>query len=169
MSSYAIQSKNERPSPPSKTIRTPGGVAVLAEVASLEPGRTPAAITRIDRNRTMNVTADANKQQANLEAIKSDLEIFQETTRFYPTLSILLKEKHENKETPSIPDFWASWCLVRDLCLIGHPFPLLSTTTDCDDSDSLWSDWSRDWTLDNGSRFNNHEFDGDVGFNRSRR
>ena len=84
------------------TIRTPGGVAVpFAEVANLEPGRTPAAITRIDRKRTMNVTADANKEKANLEAIKNNLEIFlKEAVRFYPNVKYSLEgEAREQRDS----------------------------------------------------------------------
>ena len=84
------------------TIQTPGGVAVpFAEVANLEPGRTPAAITRIDRKRTMNVTADANKEKANLEAIKNDLETFlKEAVRFYPNVKYSLEgEAREQRDS----------------------------------------------------------------------
>ncbi|MEC8284817.1 MAG: efflux RND transporter permease subunit, partial [SAR324 cluster bacterium] len=107
------------------TIRTPGGVAVpFAEVASLEPGRTPAAITRIDRNRTMNVTADANKQQANLEAIKSDLEIFlQETTRFYPNVKYSLEgEAREQRDSFNTLIFGLSGVLFAIYALLAIPF-----------------------------------------------
>ena len=107
------------------TIRTPGGVAVpFAEVASLEPGRTPAAITRIDRNRTMNVTADANKQQANLEAIKSDLEIFlQETTRFYPNVKYSLEgEAREQRDSFNTLIFGLAGVLFAIYALLAIPF-----------------------------------------------
>ncbi len=58
-------------------IRTAQGVEVpFAEVAELKPGRSPAAINRVDRVRTVSITADANKEFADLEAIKRDLELF---------------------------------------------------------------------------------------------
>ena len=58
-------------------IRTAQGVEVpFAEVAELKPGRSPAAINRVDRVRTVSITADANKELADLEAIKRDLELF---------------------------------------------------------------------------------------------
>ena len=107
------------------TIRTPAGVAVpFAEVASLEPGRTPAAITRIDRNRTMNVTADANKQQANLEAIKSDLEVFlQETTRFYPNVKYSLEgEAREQRDSFNTLIFGLAGVLFAIYALLAIPF-----------------------------------------------
>ncbi len=55
-------------------IRTPNGREVpFSSVANAEMGRSFSTITRIDRNRTVNVTADADKQTANLETIKADL------------------------------------------------------------------------------------------------
>ncbi|MEH6823707.1 MAG: efflux RND transporter permease subunit [Motiliproteus sp.] len=58
-------------------IRTAQGVEVpFAEVADLKPGRSPASINRVDRVRTVSITADANKELADLEAIKRDLETF---------------------------------------------------------------------------------------------
>jgi len=107
------------------TIRTPGGVAVpFAEVASLEPGRTPAAITRIDRNRTMNVTADANKEQANLEAIKSDLETFlQEAIRFYPNVKYSLEgEAREQRDSFNTLIFGLAGVLFAIYALLAIPF-----------------------------------------------
>ncbi|MEC8360247.1 MAG: efflux RND transporter permease subunit, partial [SAR324 cluster bacterium] len=86
--------------------------------------RTPAAITRIDRNRTMNVTADANKQQANLEAIKSDLEIFlQETTRFYPNVKYSLEgEAREQRDSFNTLIFGLAGVLFAIYALLAIPF-----------------------------------------------
>ncbi|MBF0279735.1 MAG: efflux RND transporter permease subunit [SAR324 cluster bacterium] len=56
-------------------IRTSSGAVVpFAEVAEIRPGRSPSAIQRIDRRRTINVTADINKETANLAAIKEDTD-----------------------------------------------------------------------------------------------
>ena len=106
------------------TIRTPGGVAVpFAEVASLEPGRTPSAITRIDRNRTMNVTADANKEQANLVAIKNDLEAFlQEAVRFYPNVKYSLEgEAREQRDSFNTLIFGLMGVLFAIYALLAIP------------------------------------------------
>ncbi len=51
-------------------------------VADAEIGRSFNEITRIDRNRAVNVTADADKEKANLEAIKADL--IEELNRIVP-------------------------------------------------------------------------------------
>lgn len=56
-------------------IRTSSGAMVpFAEVAEIQPGRSPASINRIDRRRTVNVTADLNKETANIPAIKKDID-----------------------------------------------------------------------------------------------
>ncbi len=57
-------------------IRTSTGAMVpFAEVAEIQPGLSPSAIKRIDRRRTINVTADVNKETANLAAIKDDMDL----------------------------------------------------------------------------------------------
>ncbi len=56
-------------------IRTPDGREVpFTSVAEPEMGRSFSTITRIDRNRTISVTADANKETANLDTIRLDLD-----------------------------------------------------------------------------------------------
>jgi multidrug efflux pump subunit AcrB len=58
-------------------IRTPAGVSVpFSEVAELKPGRSPSSIERVNRNRTLDVVADLNKETADIEAIKRDLNAF---------------------------------------------------------------------------------------------
>ncbi len=56
-------------------IRVPGGTAEIpfAEVAEARFGRGFSSITRVDRTRTINIRADANKEQGNIEAIKQEL------------------------------------------------------------------------------------------------
>ncbi|TQV69672.1 efflux RND transporter permease subunit [Exilibacterium tricleocarpae] len=58
-------------------IKTADGRRVpLEQVALLKPGKSPAAIYRIDRYRTVNVTADVNKQQANMVVLQRDLQTY---------------------------------------------------------------------------------------------
>lgn len=60
-------------------IRTPEGVEVpFSQVASLVAGQSPSRITRIDQRRALNITADLDKQSANVEAIKREMESFLE-------------------------------------------------------------------------------------------
>ncbi len=63
-------------------IRTPAGVEVpFSEVAAVDVGQSYASIKRIDRNRTVNVVADVNKESADIEAIKADLRAFLDRLR----------------------------------------------------------------------------------------
>ena len=56
-------------------ITAPDGRQVpLSHVATLTPGKGPATITRIDRERTMTVSADIDKQQTNMTVLREDLD-----------------------------------------------------------------------------------------------
>ena len=58
-------------------IRTSeGGEIPFAEVADLVGSQSPSQITRIDQRRSLNITADLDKQQANIEAIKREVSAF---------------------------------------------------------------------------------------------
>lgn len=48
----------------------------LAHVANLTPGKSPSAIQRIDRFRTVNVTADVDKEQTNMTVLAQELKVF---------------------------------------------------------------------------------------------
>lgn len=70
-----------------ENMRVRGGTTDRSEipfhvVADAELGRSFNQITRIDRNRSINITADADKEKANLEAIKADL--IQELEKIIP-------------------------------------------------------------------------------------
>jgi multidrug efflux pump subunit AcrB len=55
-------------------IRTPGGIEVpFSEVADAEMGKSLPNIRRVDRNRTLNVTADIEEGKGDVEAVKQDL------------------------------------------------------------------------------------------------
>ncbi len=56
-------------------ITTPaGGNVPLAHVARLVPGQSPATINRIDRYRTVNITADVDKNATNMTVLQADLK-----------------------------------------------------------------------------------------------
>ena len=83
-------------------IRTPDGIEVpFHEVADARPGRGVATIERIGRNRTVNVSADINKETADLEAIKTDLQDFLTTAvAVYPGVKFSLEgEAREQRES----------------------------------------------------------------------
>jgi multidrug efflux pump subunit AcrB len=55
-------------------IRTPDGQQVpFYEVANAEMGKSLPSIRRVDRNRTLNVTADIEEGEGDVEAVKADL------------------------------------------------------------------------------------------------
>ncbi|WP_250655785.1 efflux RND transporter permease subunit [Alkalimarinus coralli] len=83
-------------------IRTATGYEVpFNQVAELLPGTSPASITRINRARTLNVTADINKQLADIEAIKRDINQFMaEVLPRYQGISYTLEgEAREQQES----------------------------------------------------------------------
>jgi multidrug efflux pump subunit AcrB len=69
-------------------IRTPDGQQVpFAEVAEVEMGKSLPSIRRVDRNRTLNITADIEEGIGDVEAVKADL-----TESFLPDLLSALPE-----------------------------------------------------------------------------
>ncbi|MBF0288259.1 MAG: efflux RND transporter permease subunit [SAR324 cluster bacterium] len=72
---YPLEERKSLESLYSMPLQTAMGVSVpFAEVAEIQSGISPSTITRINRQRTVNVTADLNKAVADIEAIKRDLD-----------------------------------------------------------------------------------------------
>ncbi len=83
-------------------IRIPGGSSVpLSHVATLSPDTSPSAIRRIDRYRTVNVTADVDKGNVNMTALQKDLQAFlDQTLSSYPGVQYSLEgEFREQRES----------------------------------------------------------------------
>ncbi len=58
-------------------ITSPDGVQVpFNEVAQVISGKSPSVINRLDRKRTVNVTADVNKQSINMTAVNAEMAAF---------------------------------------------------------------------------------------------
>jgi len=58
-------------------IKTPnGGEVPLAHVANLKAGKSPSAINRIDRYRTVSVTADVDKNNTNMTVLQAELKTY---------------------------------------------------------------------------------------------
>lgn len=109
----------------SMRIRTPAGVEVpFAEVAHAEYGRGFAQIRRVDRNRTINVTADVNKETADIEAIKRDInEFLGEAVRAWPGVSFTLEgEAREQRESFGSLGYGLMFVLFTIYALLAIPF-----------------------------------------------
>ncbi|AKE51382.1 efflux RND transporter permease subunit [Kangiella geojedonensis] len=83
-------------------INTPaGGKIPLSQLAELSYGKSPASIYRINRQRTLNITADVDKENADIEAIKR--RIIADATDIvsnYPGVSFSLEgEAREQEES----------------------------------------------------------------------
>lgn len=58
-------------------IQTPsGGNVPLSHVAELKPGKSPSQIRRVDRFRTISVTADVDKANTNMTVLQSELDTY---------------------------------------------------------------------------------------------
>jgi len=83
-------------------IRTPAGEFVpFSALVDAKNGRGFTRIKRVDRKRTLNVTADVDKQTANIEGIKAQLQQFaDEQLGQYPEISISLEgEAREQRDS----------------------------------------------------------------------
>lgn len=83
-------------------IRTPSGVDVpFSEVADATMGRGFSTIKRVDRRRTLNIEADADKQTADIEAIKRELaNDLPDILEQYPALNYTMEgEAREQRES----------------------------------------------------------------------
>ncbi|MFU8895094.1 MAG: efflux RND transporter permease subunit [Gammaproteobacteria bacterium] len=106
-------------------IRTPAGDEVpFSEVASADFGRGFAQIRRVDRNRTINVTADVNKETADIEAIKRDLnEFLSAAVPGYAGVSFSLEgEAREQRESFGSLGYGLLFVLFMIYALLAIPF-----------------------------------------------
>ena len=106
-------------------IRTADGTEVpFSEVASVNSARGPSVLYRIDRKRTLNVTADANKDTADIDAIKRDLEtLMDELLAPYPQVSWTLEgESKEQRDTLTTVFLGSAGVLFVVYALLAIPF-----------------------------------------------
>ncbi|WP_448549332.1 efflux RND transporter permease subunit [Thalassotalea fusca] len=106
-------------------INTPsGGKVPLDHVAKLIPGRSPSEINRIDRFRTVNVTADVDKEATNMTVLNSDLAQFlDELASKYPGLSYTLEgEAREQAESFGSLYWGLIFVFFIIYCLLAIPF-----------------------------------------------
>ncbi|MEO0422139.1 MAG: efflux RND transporter permease subunit [Pseudomonadota bacterium] len=107
------------------TIRTASGADVpFEEVALATKGRGFASITRVDRTRKVSVTADVDKESADVEGIKADLNAWlggELTTR--PTVRFTLEgEAAEQRESFGSVTNGALFVLFAIYVLLAVPF-----------------------------------------------
>ncbi|MBT8077936.1 MAG: efflux RND transporter permease subunit [Gammaproteobacteria bacterium] len=83
-------------------ITAPNGRQIpLANVATFVPGKGPSQITRIDRYRVLNVTADVDKDNTNMVVLQADLrEFLDEMLAKYPSISYDMEgEQRQQRES----------------------------------------------------------------------
>jgi multidrug efflux pump subunit AcrB len=106
-------------------ISTPsGGEVPLSHVAQLIPGQSPSTISRIDRYRVLNVTADLDKTQTNMTALNADLkEYLDELVAKYPGGSHSLEgEAKEQRESFGSLQWGLLLVFFAIYCLLAIPF-----------------------------------------------
>ncbi|AOE49134.1 efflux RND transporter permease subunit [Kangiella sediminilitoris] len=106
-------------------INTPsGGKIPLSQVAELSFGKSPATIYRIDRQRTLNITADVDKENSDIEAIKR--RIIADATDVvanYPGVSFSLEgEAREQEESNNSLMVSLTFVLFAIYILLAIPF-----------------------------------------------
>jgi len=106
-------------------IVAPNGDSVpLDAIATVELGRSFAAISRVDRRRTINVTADIDKETADVEAIKTGLISFSNKLQTqFPALRFSLEgEAREQRESFASLKTGLLFVLLVIYALLAIPF-----------------------------------------------
>ena len=106
-------------------IRTPAGDEIpFLEVAEITVGTSPSVIIRIDRQRTLNITADLNKETGNLGILKQDLtDYLDQLMQLYPDVSYSLEgEAKEQDESFSSLKLGLVFVLFAIYALLAIPF-----------------------------------------------
>ena len=106
-------------------IDTPnGGEVPLSHVATLIPGNSPSAINRIDRYRILSITADVEKEKANMTVINADLsQYLSELVEQYPGVSYKLEgEAREQRESFGSLGWALLFVFFAIYCLLAIPF-----------------------------------------------
>lgn len=106
-------------------INTPqGGKIPLSHIARLVPGKSPSAIDRIDRYRTVNVTADIDKQSINMTVLNEELSTFlSDLVKKYPGVKYTLEgEAREQKDSFGSMATGLMFIFFIIYCLLAIPF-----------------------------------------------
>jgi len=106
-------------------INTPtNGKVPLSHVAKLIPGKSPSAIKRIDRYRTVSVTADVDKTNSNMTVINVALTAFlDELMKKYPNVNYSLEgEAREQSDSFGSLAMGLVFVFFIIYCLLAIPF-----------------------------------------------
>jgi len=96
----------------------------LSEVATIQSGNSPTSLYRTDRFRTANITADADTENLDMEAIRADLSLaLNELSSRYPNISFAFEgEAEEQKEANSSLMTGVLLVLLAIYALLAIPF-----------------------------------------------
>lgn len=106
-------------------IRTASGKGVpLHHIAVLSPGRSPSAIYRIDSSRTVNITADMDKEAVNVAVMNRELsEFLKNVIRQHPTVTYSFEgEAREQRESFGSLQIGLLLVLAAIYTLLAIPF-----------------------------------------------
>jgi len=105
-------------------IRSPNGAQVpLAQVASFTPGVGPSVIRRVDSYRTVNVTAEVEKENTNLTLLQRDIRAYvDELLLQYPGISYQMEgEAREQRESFGSLQIGLMLALFAIYCMLALP------------------------------------------------
>jgi len=106
-------------------ILTPiGGQVPLSHVATFTPGKSPSTIKRIDRYRTVNVTADVDKASTNMTVLNAELKPFLEQLVVkYPGVDYTLEGEAKEQAESFGSLYWGLiFVFFIIYCLLAIPF-----------------------------------------------
>ena len=100
---YPEEERNSLYNLDSMLIRTAEGAEIpFIEVADLVASQSPSRITRIDQRRSLSITADVDKQKANIEAIKREIvQFMDELLLRFPAIRYTIEGRLKNNASPS--------------------------------------------------------------------
>lgn len=101
-----------------------GSTIPLADLATITPSQSPSALYRVNRFRTLNVRADADKKTANIEAIKKELKERLDAAMInYPGIEYEMEgEAKEQKESFGSLGIGMLFVLLAIYTLLAIPF-----------------------------------------------
>ncbi|TNC83015.1 MAG: acriflavine resistance protein B [Oleiphilus sp.] len=106
-------------------VQAPDGSQIpLRLLAEIQPSVSPAKISRIDLRRTINVSADINKEKTNMLVLQSELQQFMdEVLKQYPNVSYAMQgEAKEQRQSFGSLKWGLVFVLFVIYCLLAIPF-----------------------------------------------